>query len=142
MPSGTRIDVGVYGLEERHQAPIEDRRDDLIRLIHYFSEQRLFFNINHASSALTGLRAAMDFQFFAERSPGVETRNGDMPRAQSASRQAGRGAPQSAVGTQRLAHLRSLTSTLPRYPGRETRRNSGRLRQGRGSWTDTRSYWK
>jgi len=48
LPSGTRIHVGVYGLQERHQSPIEQRRDDLIRLVHYFFEQRLFFSINHA----------------------------------------------------------------------------------------------
>jgi len=41
------------------------RRTDLIRLIAYLSEQRLFFTVNHVFSSVTGRRDQDDFKWFA-----------------------------------------------------------------------------
>jgi predicted metal-dependent phosphoesterase TrpH len=78
MPSGTQAHVGVYALTERQHCGISRRRNDLIRLLCCFSEQRLFFTINHVFTSVTGKRAADDFKWFAEYFPGVEARNGQM----------------------------------------------------------------
>src|SRR5260370_26835341 len=71
MPSGTQVHVGVYDLTERQHSEIR-RRNDLIRLLAYLSEQRLFFTVNHIFSSVTGLRDAHDFKWFAGHFPGVE----------------------------------------------------------------------
>jgi predicted metal-dependent phosphoesterase TrpH len=82
MPSGTQVHVGVYDLSERQHSEIQHRRDDLIRLLCYLSEQRLFFTVNHVFSSVTGRRDRDDFKWFAEYFPGIEARNGQMlPRA-------------------------------------------------------------
>jgi len=78
MPSGTYAHVGVYDLSERQHTEINRRRDDLIRLVAYLSEQRLFFTVNHVFSSLTGRRKAEDFEWFSGFFPAVETRNGQM----------------------------------------------------------------
>jgi predicted metal-dependent phosphoesterase TrpH len=78
MPSGTRVHIGVYDLSERQHVQISRRRNDLIRLLAYLSEQRLFFTINHAFSGLTGYRVAEDFGWFADYLPAVEALNGQM----------------------------------------------------------------
>src|SRR5579872_5625089 len=41
MPSGTEAHVGVYDITERQHVEINRRRNDLIRLLAYLSEQRL-----------------------------------------------------------------------------------------------------
>lgn len=78
MPSGTQVHVGVYDLTERQHSEISCRRGDLIRLLCYLSEQRLFFTVNHVFSSVTGRRDADDFDWFAKYFPGVEARNGQM----------------------------------------------------------------
>jgi predicted metal-dependent phosphoesterase TrpH len=78
MPSGTQAHVGVYDLTERQHCEINRRRNDLIRLIAYLSEQRLFFTVNHVFSSLTGRRDADDFEWFSKYFPAVEARNGQM----------------------------------------------------------------
>jgi len=78
MPSGTYAHVGVYDLTERQHGEITRRRNDLIRLLAYLSEQRLFFTINHVFSSLTGRRDADDYEWFSGFFPAVEARNGQM----------------------------------------------------------------
>jgi predicted metal-dependent phosphoesterase TrpH len=145
MPSGTRIHVGVYGLKERHQAPIERRSYDLIRLVHYFSEQRLFFSINHAFSALTGRRAAVDFDLFAEHFPGVETRNGHMPaRSNALAAKLAAEHRKAPVGGSDSHTYTTLGSTYTEVPGaRNPREFLAGLRQGSGIVHGAQgSYWK
>src|SRR6202049_1852476 len=50
MPSGTQVHVGVYDLTERQHSEISRRRTDLIRLLAYLSEQRLFFTVKDRKS--------------------------------------------------------------------------------------------
>jgi len=78
MPSGTQVHVGVYDLTERQHCEISCRRNDLIRLLAYLSEQRLFFTVNHVFSSVTGRRDPDDFKWFAGHFPGIEGRNGQM----------------------------------------------------------------
>jgi len=83
MPSGTEIHLGVYGIDERDHAEIARRRSDLVSLLMYLTERRLFFALNHAFSSLTGRREASDFEWFASYIPAIETRNGQMLRRQN-----------------------------------------------------------
>ena len=92
MPSGTEMHLGVYGLTERDHIEIQRRRNDLITLLVYLTERRLFFSVNHVLSGLTGRRDAEDFQWFESYVPAFETRNGQMRREanESAARLAAR----------------------------------------------------
>lgn len=78
MPSGTEIHVGVYDIHERQHAQLQQRRGDLVALLMYLTERKLFFSINHVFSGLTGLREREDFAWFDQYFPAIETRNGHM----------------------------------------------------------------
>ena len=65
MPSGTEAHVGVYDITERQHIEINRRRTDMIRLLAYLSEQRLFFTVNHVFSSVTGWRNADDYEWFS-----------------------------------------------------------------------------
>jgi predicted metal-dependent phosphoesterase TrpH len=78
MPSGTEAHIGVYDLSERQHTQLLKRRDDLVSLLMYLTERRLFFSINHVFSRVTGKREAEDFAWFQEYFPAVETHNSHM----------------------------------------------------------------
>ena len=78
MPSGTEVHIGVYDFHERQHVQLLERRNDIVALLMYLSERRLFFSINHVFSSLTGRRELEDFAWFQEYFPAVETRNGQM----------------------------------------------------------------
>lgn len=78
MPSGTEVHVGVYDITERQHSQLQQRRNDMISLLMYMSERRLFFSVNHVFSSLTGPREQEDFAWFREYFPAMETRNGHM----------------------------------------------------------------
>ena len=77
-PSGTELHVGVYDINERQHAEIQIRRNDLVRLLAYLEEQRLFYVANHVFSSLTGRRTADDFDWFEACFPAVEVLNGHL----------------------------------------------------------------
>jgi predicted metal-dependent phosphoesterase TrpH len=81
MPSGTEVHIGVYDFHERQHAQLLQRRNDLIALLMYLTERRIFFSINHVFSSVTGRREAEDFAWFQEYFPAVETRNSHMLEA-------------------------------------------------------------
>ncbi len=85
MPSGTEVHVGVYDLTERQHLQIQQRRSDLISLLIYLTEKRLFFSVNHVFSSLTGSRQEEDFQWFREYFPAIEIRNAQMLEAANVS---------------------------------------------------------
>jgi hypothetical protein len=70
--------VGVYDITEQQHVEIQRRRSDLPRLVAYLEEQRAFFSVNHVFSALTGRRAADDFDWFEGIFPAVEVLNGHL----------------------------------------------------------------
>jgi len=78
MPSGTEVHIGVYDIHERQHVQLQQRRNDLVALLMYLSERRIFFSINHVFSGLTGRREREDFAWFQEYFPAVETRNSHM----------------------------------------------------------------
>jgi len=78
MPSGTEVHIGVYDFHERQHAQLLERRNDIVALLMYLTERRLFFSINHVFSSVTGRRELEDFAWFQEYFPAVETRNGQM----------------------------------------------------------------
>jgi predicted metal-dependent phosphoesterase TrpH len=78
MPSGTEVHIGVYDLSERQHIQLQQRRDDLVSLLMYLTEKRLFFSINHVFSSVTGRRQFEDFQWFADYFPAIETKNSHM----------------------------------------------------------------
>ena len=78
MPSGTEIHVGVYDFHERQHEQLQQRRNDLVALLMYLSERRLFFSINHVFSSLTGRREREDFEWFREYFPAIESHNSHM----------------------------------------------------------------
>jgi predicted metal-dependent phosphoesterase TrpH len=79
MPSGTEAHVGVYDFRDRQHDQLQRRRNDLVALLMYLTERRLFFSVNHVFSSLTGHREREDFAWFQEYFPAIETRNGSMP---------------------------------------------------------------
>src|SRR5579863_3813764 len=81
MPSGTEVHIGVYDFHECQHAQLLQRRDDLIALLMYLTERRLFFSINHVFSSVTGRRESEDFAWFQEYFPAIETRNSHMLEA-------------------------------------------------------------
>jgi len=78
MPSGTEVHIGVYDFHERQHAQLQQRRNDLVALLMYLTERRLFFSINHVFSSVTGRREREDFAWFEEYFPAVETHNSHM----------------------------------------------------------------
>jgi predicted metal-dependent phosphoesterase TrpH len=84
MPSGTELHVGVYDISERQHHEIQFRRKDLIALLAYLSEKRLFFTVNHVFSSLTGRRNTDDFHWLESYFPAYEIRNGQMLPEQNA----------------------------------------------------------
>ncbi|HTU32832.1 MAG TPA: PHP domain-containing protein [Candidatus Acidoferrum sp.] len=85
MPSGTEVHIGVYDFHERQHEELQRRRNDLVRLLMYLTERRIFFSVNHVFSSLTGRREREDFDWFCKYFPAVETRNSHMPPESNAS---------------------------------------------------------
>lgn len=75
MPSGNQVHIGVYDLTERQHIQLQQRRNDLVSLLMYLTEKRLFFSVNHVFSGLTGPREREDFAWFEQYFPALETRN-------------------------------------------------------------------
>lgn len=144
-PAGTRIHVGVYDIQERHHFEIQRRSGDLLSLLHYLDEQRLFYTINHAFSWLTGPRVDDDFRLFAERFPGMETRNGQMlPESNALSQAFAHRYRKAQVGGSDGHTLASLGRTYTEVPGARSKREFlAGLRAGRGRIRgESGDYWK
>ena len=80
MPSGTEVHIGVYDIHESQHVQLQRRRNDLVSLLMYLSERRLFFSVNHVFSSVTGRREQEDFAWFKAYFPAIETHNGHMLR--------------------------------------------------------------
>ncbi|MGC2665487.1 MAG: PHP domain-containing protein [Candidatus Acidiferrales bacterium] len=78
MPTGTEVHIGVYDVSERQHVQLQQRRNDLVALLMYLTERRLFFSINHVFSSVTGRRELEDFVWFQEYFPALEIRNSHM----------------------------------------------------------------
>jgi hypothetical protein len=78
MPSGTEVHIGVYDVSEKQHVQLLQRRSDLVALLMYLSEKRIFFSINHVFSSVTGRRELEDFKWFNEYFPAFEIKNSHM----------------------------------------------------------------
>jgi predicted metal-dependent phosphoesterase TrpH len=85
MPSGTEVHVGVYDFHERQHEQLLRRRNDILSLVMYLTERRLFFSINHVFSSLTGAREFEDFSWFEQYFPAIEIHNSHMLESANAS---------------------------------------------------------
>ena len=145
MPSGTQAHVGVYDITERQHIEINRRRNDMIRLLAYLSEQRLFFTINHVFSSLTGRRDADDFEWFSGYFPAVEAPNGQMlTRAnQQAAEFAWKRCKTQVAGSDAHA-LASVGTTYTEVPGARNKEEFfAGLRAGNGRLCgESGGYWK
>src|ERR1700722_15827069 len=145
MPSGTEAHVGVYDITERQHTEINRRRKDMIRLLAYLSEQRLFFTINHVFSSVTGKRNTDDYEWFSGYFPAVEARNGQMlPAANKlASDFAWKRCKTQVAGSDAHA-LASVGTTYTEVPGAKSKEEFfAGLRAGHGKLCgESGGYWK
>jgi len=134
MPSGTEVHIGVYDIHERQHVQLQQRRNDLVALLMYLSERRIFFSINHVFSALTGRREREDFAWFQEYFPAVETQNSHM--LESANAQAATFArvwDKIAIGGSDAHALPSVGTAYTEVPGaRDKEEFFAGLKAGRG----------
>ena len=144
-PSGTELHMGVYDISDVHHIELQRRRDDLISLVAYLQEQRLFFSINHVFSSLTGPRTHHDFTLFEAHFPGVEVLNGQMLEKSNRSAQCLAARWNKAIVAGSDAHtLASLGLTYTEVPGASNAHEflEG-LRLGRArSHGASGNYWK
>jgi len=118
MPTGTEVHIGVYDFHERQHAQLLQRRNDLIALLMYLTERKLFFSVNHVFSGLTGRRDIEDFAWFKEYFPAIEARNSHM--LESANRDAAvlaRRWRKIAIGGSDAHALRSVGMAYTEVPG-------------------------
>jgi len=134
MPSGTRIHIGVYDLQERDHVRIQHRRNDLPALLMYLSERQLFFSVNHVFSSLTGRREHEDFDWFAQYFPAVETRNGQMSaKANAHAARLARCWRKAGTGGSDAHALRSVGTTYTQVHGARSKQEFfDGLKDGRG----------
>lgn len=118
MPSGTEVHIGVYDFHERQHAQLLQRRNDLVALLMYLTERRLFFSINHVFSSLTGTREREDFVWFQEYFPAIEARNGHMlPRANANAAELAKQWRKIGIGGSDAHALPSVGLTYTEVPG-------------------------
>jgi predicted metal-dependent phosphoesterase TrpH len=144
-PSGNEVHVGVYDITERQHVEIQRRRNDLPRLLAYLEEQRVFFSVNHIFSALTGRRAADDFDWFEACFPAVEVLNGHLlARNNHLAAQLASHARRITVGGSDAHALRSAGSVWTEVRGARNKAEflEG-LREGRAQVRgESGDYWK
>ncbi|MBM3795475.1 MAG: hypothetical protein FJW31_15740 [Acidobacteria bacterium] len=144
MPSGSEAHMSVYGITVRQHQELQQRRDDLPRLLAYLQQERLLFGINHLFSSLTGPRSRSDFDWFEHHFPVWESRNGAMQECAnefSAALAARLGKPVTAGSDSHT--LRTLARTYTEVPGARTaaeflaglRQGKGRVHGASGDWT-------
>ena len=144
-PSGTKFHMSVFDINPRQHMELQRRRDDLVSLIAYLREQRLFFSVNHAFSSLTGERTDADFALFEASFPAFETLNGHMLKsANMAAASLAGGLGKAPVAGSDSHTLRSLGLTYTEVPGARNKTEFlDGLRQGRGHVCgETGNYWK
>jgi predicted metal-dependent phosphoesterase TrpH len=144
MPSGTEVHIGVYDFQERQHLQLLQRRNDLIALLMYLTERRLFFSVNHVFSNLTGKRKPEDFAWFQKYFPAIETRNGHLLEETNAhAAELARRWDKIAIGGTDAHALPSVGLTYTEVPGARTkeeffaglRNGMGRVRGDSGCFT-------
>jgi len=134
MPSGTEVHIGVYDLHERQHVQLQQRRNDLISLLMYLTERRLFFSVNHVFSSLTGRREHEDFAWFEAYFPAIEARNSHLlESANSSAEKLARQWNKIAIGGSDAHALPSVGTAYTEVPGaRDKEEFFAGLRNGQG----------
>jgi predicted metal-dependent phosphoesterase TrpH len=143
MPSGTQAHMSVYGIAEEQHRALQERRDDLPRLLAYLNEQNLLFGINHLFSSLTGKRSRSDFDWFERHFPLWETRNGAMEQCANQFSEDLADSFRKPLSAGSDSHtLRTLACTYTEVPGaRNAREFLDGLRWGKGRAEGVRGDW-
>jgi predicted metal-dependent phosphoesterase TrpH len=145
LPSGNELHIGVYDLAERQHVEIQRRRNDLPRLVAYLDEERLFYSVNHAFSALTGRRSLEDFDWIDRASPAVEALNGHvLERSNGLARRMAKHASKVMLGGSDAHTLHSLGTAWTRVRGaRDKEEFLEGLRRGRARVEgESGNFWK
>lgn len=134
MPSGSEVHIGVYDITERQHAHLQQRRNDLVALLMYLTENRLFFSVNHVFSCLTGKREADDYAWFRDYFPAVESRNGQiLARQNDQSQRLARQWRKVEIGGSDAHASASVATAYTEVPGARTKEEFfAGLRAGRG----------
>ena len=126
MPSGNEVHIGVYDITERQHIQLQQRRNDLVSLLMYLTERRLFFSVNHMFSGAH--RAPAN----AKTSPGSSSISRRWKRATAtcSSVPISRPATSPAAGTRSKSAAATPTRfpapapPTPKFPARATKTNS------------------
>jgi predicted metal-dependent phosphoesterase TrpH len=133
LPGGRELHLGVWDIDERQHARLQEVCDDAEALFAHLAEEALPFGVNHPFSPLTGRREVADLHLAFERAPAVEVLNGMMPRASNdCARAAARVAGLAGVGGSDAHAMAAVARAFTEVPGARTREEflEG-LRQGR-----------
>jgi predicted metal-dependent phosphoesterase TrpH len=133
LPGGRELHLGVWDIDERRHARLQEVCDDAEALFACLAEQSLPFCVNHPFSPLTGRREVADLHLAFVRAPAVEVVNGMMPRASNdCARAAARVAGRPGIGGSDAHVLFGVARAYTEVPGARTREEflEG-LRQGR-----------
>lgn len=73
---GVRVHLGVLGLSERQHLEIQRLRHDILDLLPYLRQERLFTSLNHVASRINGDITATHIAALLPWIDGLEVRNG------------------------------------------------------------------
>jgi hypothetical protein len=122
LPEGRQLHLGVFGIDERQHAAIQQRRRDACALFAYLAEERIPTAVNHLFSALTGRRRVADLHLALRSVRLIETRNAMMPAATNAhARLTGQRAGLAGVGGSDAHTLASVARAFTIVRGARTR---------------------
>jgi predicted metal-dependent phosphoesterase TrpH len=118
LGDGRQLHLGVYDISAAQHEQIVRRRSDPDSLFAYLGEQRIPTAVNHLFSALTGGRAADDFERALANATHLETLNGMMPALLNrCAARAARSAGLPGVGGSDAHTLASVARAWTRVPG-------------------------
>ncbi len=128
MPSGTEVHIGVYDFHERQHAQLLQRRNDLVALLMYLTERRIFFSINHVFSSVTGRRETRRLRVVPGVFPG--DRNAQQPHARRPRMATPRASPSSGTRSPSAEATRMRSHPwerlTPKFPARAIKTNFSR----------------
>ena len=88
---GVRVHLGVLGLSERQHLEIQRLRHDILELLPYLRQERLFTSLNHVASRINGDITATHIAALLPWIDGLEVRNGSRQPSQNRQRTHHRG---------------------------------------------------
>jgi predicted metal-dependent phosphoesterase TrpH len=134
---GVRVHLNVLGLNERQHADIERLRGDVLELLPYLRQQRLFTSLNHVASGINGPITAPHVAALLPWVDALEVNNGSRLPAQNLTAQClAEAAGKPGVAGSDAHTTRGIGGTWTEVPGATTREEflaglwAGRCRAG------------